>query len=486
MADAEADTMSGDAEDEQKKAEAAAAAEARRKRIMEKSRARMEKVSGLQQEADTEDEETKTSSAARMQAMRRRRFKKGKAKDEAKEGEKEATKPDATEAAKPAGTTTEEKAPEAAAAEEPKKEEPTPAPAPAPKVEEPKVAPKIEEVAETDEAADDVAGTKKKYKGVAKMRREKMPQKKKDEAAKAAEEEAKNPLSENAAVQARRQKRGKQPVLPILMYLLTTLLLFLAGLDVGLQHADESIVVNRDFAPNSFSIQKLNPFGSSADNAPIKDLGSDTDQYTRDLTEESDEFNTPDENAVDPNYVPNIDPLFRIDLDEMTRGPSFLNQLARGAVKVHRMFLFVFLDLPLQVFSLPAQLMSYPPVMCLAALAIRQLFGNIILGAKLPEAMEEDVRNSKEMTDILTMIKNVVTNTIVGAFPTAVSLYEGFKWLKTDMYVMLFGVFAGLLYSTWAMSDEAGLPPIGMEDSLISEADPPMEEVVMDGIADEL
>lgn len=493
--------------EEKKKAEAAAAAAARRQRILDKSKARMEKVSGLQLQADDDDEETKTSSAARMQAMRRRRYKKGKAaKEEPKEGETAAPKADDTEAAKPAESTTEEKAPEtAAAAEEPKEEEPAPAPAPdpapapapAPKVEEPKAeaAPKVEEKiaapsTETAEAADGVAGAKKKYKGVAKMRREKMLQKRKEEAAKAAEDEAKNPLSENAAVQARRQKRAKQPLMPILMYLFTTFLLFLAGLDVGLQHADDKIVVNRDFTPNTFSIQKLNPFGSSEDNGPIKDLGSNAD-YTRDLSEESDEFTTPDEDAVDADYMPNIDPLFRVDLDELTRGPGVLNQLARGAVKVHRFFLFLFLELPVQVFSLPTQLMSFPPVMCLAALTIRQLLGKMILGAKLPEPAEEDVRNSKEMTDILSMIKNAVTNTIVGMFPTAVSLYEGFKFLKTDMYVMLFGVFVGLVYSTWVASDEGVLPPLGMEDPAIPEPeipepDPPMEEVVVDGIADEL
>ena len=276
-------------------------------------------------------------------------------------------------------------------------------------------------------------------------------------------------------------------MLPIFLYLLTTLLLFLAGVDVGLQHADESILVNRDFAPSQFSIQKLNPWGGS--NGPIKDLDSDMDSYAGSQIGDQDEFDTVEDNA-NPEYVPNIDPLFRVDLDELTKGPGVLNQLARGAVKVHRLILFFLWELPLQVFSLPRQLLQYPPVMCLVALTIRQILGKIVFGAKLPDAIEEDVRNNKEITDILAMIKNAVKNTVIGTFPTAVSIYEGFQFLKTDMYVMLCGVFVGLLYSTWTLGNVDGMSSASLDETedLVDVPNPdiPMEQVVSDGLSEEL
>ncbi|CAB9509869.1 expressed unknown protein [Seminavis robusta] len=492
-------------EEEDYEASKRAEAEARRKRIMEKSKDRMSKVSGLQTEEGDAEETTKTSasSSARMQAARRRRFKKGKAKTEESVAEKTEEGETATEtkteekpAEDKAPTVVEEEKPsaEAATAEEPAKEEakaaesaettnPTTTEA---KAEEPAK----DETTTTTPAAEEPASAtnepKKKYKGVAKMRREKMLQKKKDEAAKAAEEEAK--VLESPAVQARLKKRLKQPLLPIVMYIFTSFLLFLAGLDVGLQHANpDYTLVNREFAPQSFNLQKLNPW-SSTSSGPSKDLGSDGDDaYTRDLAE--DEFGTLDEE--DTEYIPNIDPLFQVDLDELTRGPGLFNQLGRGAVKIHRTILYVLWEMPLQMLAMPARLFGYPPVMCLSALTIRQLIARVILGSKLPNSIEEDVRNAKgEMTDVLTMIKNAVKNTLSGLFPTAISAYEIFQQLKVDMYVILFGVFVGLLYSSWipppglpseleeevpAMEPDPGI----MEEEVPAEPDPSVVEEVM-------
>jgi hypothetical protein len=474
--------MADDGDEEKKRAEAEA--EARRKRIMEKSKDRMNKVSGLQEEADDETDETKATSSARMQAMRKRRFKKGgkssKAADESTAGKTEETTAEKAEEVPTDAVGNEgETAP---ATEQGNKEEPV-------ALEPSKVEAENESNIEVNEeecidetttpmtsAVEETAAateSQKKYKGVAKMRREKMLQKKKEEAAKAADEDAKAP-----AFIPRQTKRMKQPILPILMYILTTMLLFLAGLDVGLQYVDpEYILVNREFAPQQFTFQKLIPWSSSSSSAFVKDLGTTEghDGYARDLTEQSDEFDTVGSDDVD--YVPNIDPLFRVDLDEITRGPGIVNQLGRGAVKIHRMILYVLWELPWRLFALPAQLIRYPPVLCLAALCIRQLIAKVVLGAALPTAIEEDVRTTKEMADILTMIKNTVKSTVAGAFPTAVTAFEAFQLLRVDMYVLLCGVFVGLLYSTWAPAHvlEEGMPDIVVPD--------PVE---VDGIADEL
>ena len=440
-------------EDDEK---ARAEAEARRQRILQKGKDRMNIVAGLQEEADADDEETKASGAARMAAMRRRRFKKNKATEAAAAAPEATTETKEEEATAPAPVAAEEKPP----ATEKKPEKKDPVPVVETTKDEPAAATEEEETATDGEP-------KKKYKGVAKMRRAKMMQKKKEEAAKS-EEDFKN-ASDSPAVQARRQKKLKQPVLPILMYLFTTFLLFLAGLDVGLQHADDTIIVNRDFAPKQFTFQKLNPWSSKK--STIKNLESDSnDAYARGLSEQ-DEFHVGGDDA-DDDYVPNIDPLFQVDLDELTSGPGILPQLARGAVKIHRMFLYI----PLQVFSLPRHLLKFPPVMCLVALTLRQVVAKLVLGAKLPENIEEDVRNSKEMTDVLTMIKNAVKSTVSSTFPTAVSMFEGFQHLRADMYVMLCGVFVGLLYSSWMIQETS---TAGLEEDLL-----PPEPV--DGMADEL
>jgi len=497
-------------EDEEEKARLEAEAEARRQRVLEKSRDRMNKVAGLQEEADDEDEATKKSSAARMAAMRKRRFKKGgKGKEEAKEPAKDeagetnakdeaatsskdeetATTTEAVEtpATTPAGVG--EKSPELKEENTDKalaSTESQTAASTVPEVKEPPKddAPKATTtpVAASEESASDEP--KKKYKGVAKMRREKMLQKKKEEAAKAEDEE--KTAGESPGVVARRKKKLKQPMLPIIMYIVTTFLLFLAGLDVGLQHADDSIIVNTEFSPKHFTIQKLLPWSTSA---PIKNLEEESnDEYSRNLLE-NDEFSDP--SGFDQDYVPKIDPLFRVDLDAITRGPGFFLQLARGAVKIHRMVLYVLWEMPLQMFSLPRQLFQHPPVMCLSALTIRQVLAKLILGAKLPNNIEEDVRNAKEITDVLTMIKNAVKNTVIGTFPNAVSIYEGFNHLRMDMYVVLCGVFVGLLIPTMMINN--ALPPAtGMDyEEIIPEVpivpDEPEPEIPAgDGIADEL
>lgn len=430
-------------DDEEPAEKARLEAEARREKILQKSKDRMKKVSGLQAEADAEDEETKTSSAARMQAMRRRRFKKGTKSKETSES---------TEDNKAVGEAPHEEETKVTAEEvnnepEPEKDEPEPE-----KIEEePSIA--TESAAEgRPTAATEATSTEeesgestKKYKGIAKVRREKMLAKKKEEQAKQ-EEDAATASSSPAAI-ARRSKKLKPPVLPIIMYMFTVLLLFLAGVDVGLQHVDDSILVHTDLAAKKFSLSKLNPWSSSS-NEKTKKLESDNDMVARGLGE--DEFGGEETTfgPDDPEYTPDIDPLFRIDLDAYTRGPGVFMQLARGAVKIHRFFLYLLWEIPMQVFALPMQFFQHPPVMCLVAVVIRQVVAKIVLGAKLPDIAEEDVRDKKEMTDVLDMIKNAVKSTLVGTFPTAVSLYEAFTHLRADMYVVLCGVFVGLAYSS--------------------------------------
>jgi len=441
-------------------------AEARRQRVLQKSKDRMNKVAGLQQDADADDEETKTSSAARMAAMRRRRFKKNKdtkdkdssadAVEQTEADEDDKKEDDAAPAAaeeKPAAAVVESEAP---------KEE---------------AAPSNEEAAAATSTTEESTSSepKKKYMGVAKMRRAKAMAKRKEDAAKSDEDF--KCAGDSPAVKARRLRKARQPMLPILMYILTTFLLFLAGLDVGLQHADvETIIVNRDFAPKQFTFSKLNPWSNKKVSIEKLVVDDNSAVYTRALNNQ-DEFGGGGEDTGDEDNVPNIDPIFQVDLDELTRGPGIVNQLGRGAVKIHRMILYV----PMALFSLSQQLLKYPPMMALAALTIRQVIAKYILGAKLPNNIEEDVRNAKEMQDILTMAKNAVKNTITNTFPTAVSLWEAFQLLRTDMYVVLCGVFCGLLYASWLVEHT----PSGLEETVYDDI-PVNNNMPVDGASDEL
>ena len=463
--------MADDAEAEKARAEA----EARREKILQKSRDRMKVVSGLQAEADAENDETKTSSAARMQAMRRRRFKKSAKQKDEKSEETEAPKEEEA---------TEEKAKEETSKEAEIKEEATPARTSDSVKSETVSKSEAAEAASTEatpvehDEKEESGESKKKYKGIVKIRREKMLAKKKEEQVKQ-EEEAKTASTSEAAI-ARRSKKLKSPMLPIIMYIFTVVLLFLAGLDVGLQHVDDKIVVHTELAPHSFRLSKLNPWGSKSSET-VKNLESDTESYSRELGGGQDEFDTtfgPD----DPEYTPNIDPLFRVDLDAHTRGPGFFMQLARGAVKIHRFFLFILWETPMQMFALPMQFFQHPPVMCLVAIAIRQIVAKILLGAKLPDIAGEDVRDKKgEVSDVLDMARNFVSNTMSTMFPTAVILYEGFKHLRADMYIVLCGVFVGLAYS----SQMAKMIPAG-EDAGGYDDMPPEPDTPAGGLSDEL
>jgi len=313
---------------------------------------------------------------------------------------------------------------------------------------------------------------KKKYLGVAKMRRRKlMEQKQQVEVTSKGTEDA-------VFVPIRKKKKRINNTLPILMHVVTVMLLFLAGLDVGLQqNRSEMATVQSDFAPRQYGLQVLRG-RSSTPKAPVLDTETPEDWQANTV---EDEFGDVDD-LLDDEKEENMDPLFRVDLDKMTEGPGLFMFLARGAVAGHRLNLAIFYYFPQRVYhgilTTFAQLAITPPILCLVALTIRQLVAKVILGAKLPDKVVDETQHK----DVMTMIKQFVSGFILKAFPTGVSLYDAFVHLRADMYVVLFGLLVGLAFNHQLTGIE--LPPVEeVMDTVLVEDQPLQDEA---GVSDEL
>ena len=395
--------------DEEEKARAEA--EARRQRILNKADDRMDAVSGIPTDA------TVTSTSSKMAAMRRRRFKKKAA----------------------ASATTEE-----TNKEEPKQEE------------KPKAEEVVEEVNTPGVEADlTSAGQKKKYMGVAKMRRKMVLEKRQQE-----ETSASNQAAPHLAVSGKKRTVDK---IPILMHAIVVFLLFAAGLDVGLQQgmdygSDAIIVVKTGLAPRETKFFRLIPkvirdkagiqVPGIDDEKPIKieeNLKADNAEYEVSSEDEFGDHGTAATKETEKEE--NIDPLFGLDLDKVTAGSGLLMSLGRFAVSVHRLNLKIFYYFPRSIvfgiYTTFLQFLQLPPLLCIIALTLRQVVGKVILGAKLPDKVDDE----KEHKDTISTVKKFVTGFVLKSFPTASSLYNAWVHLRADMYIVVCGLMVGLAWT---------------------------------------
>ena len=387
---------------EEEEEKARAEAEARRQRILNAADDRMDTVTGGGGGGST--------SSSKLAAMRRRRFKKKEPKDTAKDT---ATPEDEK---KPAAETT------------------TPD---APKEEEEDI---VEEIT-TPGAAAMSESKPKKYMGVAKMRRKMIQEKKQHE------EDAKPTTS---VAPGATQKKRSVDTLPIIMHAVVVVLLFVAGLDVGLQQgidygSDVVTVVETSWAPKE-ELRFLRLIPKSLRPALPSDEVEEEKVEKHEIIREEDEFgDTTKEKEESPKE--NIDPLFGLDLDKVTEGPGLLMFMGRLAVKAHRVNLAIFYYFPQRIifflYETFLQLLSLPPILCIIALTLRQVVGKTLLGAKLPDKPVDKSQHK----DVMTMIKNFVTGFILKSFPTAASLYDGWVHLRADMYVVVCGLMVGLAWS---------------------------------------
>lgn len=448
-----------------KKSSTRARAEARRRRILEQGKSRLGVVSGEvtveavlsdkkqtndnpdQNVAGKEGEEeegespgidasqkqenaqekvaalSKTSSSQRLAQMRRRRFKKAAA----------ATKNE------PESVSEEPVSQEAKELET--KKELTPAPEP-------------KEESKTDG---------KKYMGVVKMRRKMLAEKKASKEAATAGISHKPEKLVPEEFNDTNVETKSVAMLPIIFNLLTILILFLVGFDVGVQNSISNQTVphiHRNLVLNDHGIGVLSVVGMSKKPSQSIDIIVEEQSF---FSEEENEFEIFDDEetkgkpmgATESGKEENIDPLFGVDLDELTSGSGVIFSLARIAVSVHRMFLYVFFSVIsfikgifTTVFTIPIRLMTNPPVMFLSAIIIRYV-GKHTLGGKLPEfddTGENAAKNDEVGKDVLAMGTNYVKNFFKSTFPNLVLVYTLFKDAKSDMYVILSGLFLGLAF----------------------------------------
>lgn len=435
------------------------AAEARRKRIQEKAFKRLAVVSG-EQALDEEEKKASAANAARLKAARQRRY-----------GKK--STPTTTEAtagsaaAAPADAPVDEATP-AAVSETTAVVEDTTKPAV------PDVVSTAATTAEPDasdvvtpaaEATAVPPANKKKYHGVAKTRRQMLAKKKAQETEQDSTTVgggggapvgggAKATAKAGPPVPAAALLTKKVAIVPIYMHIVTIILIFLAGLDVGLQQfVDDDMQIHSQTALKQYGLPFLHrsPFEPLT---PVDENAAGTKRYLEGeyLSGATGQSDNLDEFQVEEEeYVPIVDPLFRVDLDEMTKGPGFLNQLARGAVFVHRVILWLIYLAPVafvtKLLSVPMSLWQSPPTLFLTALALRQVVGKAILGARLPDPSEQAEDGVKNNLDVLNIAKNFVKNFFTTSFPTAVTLYDAFSHLRSDMYVAICGVFVGMAWT---------------------------------------
>jgi hypothetical protein len=459
-----------DAHDAAKAEEARVQAEARRKRILEKANKRLGVVSG-EQALPEEEKKVSASNAARIRAARQRRYGKKSAtpsKEEPQEAEEGGGEEIKTEEDKdvtddpPAGDTS-------------TVEEPAAKP-------DPPVVPASESATSIapEEPATDSSSGKKKYMGVAKMRRKMIAKKKQEEGDMETDCASPATATTSSPAVAKVMKTQKVAKVPIYMHIVIVLLLFLAGLDVGIQQFHDDVVVHTETAISEYGL----PFVQRKPWEPVVAKHHDAKQALENEllpshgggptgSDPRDEFG---ELSGEEEYEPKIDPLFGVDLDEMTKGPGIFNQMARGAIAIHRMILWLLYYTPMNIFntllSIPVALMKMPPALFLIALVLRQIVGKIVLGAHIPDA-HADSPEEKNNIEVISMAKNFVKNFFATNFPTLAWAYDVFVHLRADMYIVLCGVFCGMAWS------HLTIPPLAVDGSW-------KDAAPIDGMADEL
>uniref|UniRef100_A0A7S2V8G2 Uncharacterized protein n=1 Tax=Entomoneis paludosa TaxID=265537 RepID=A0A7S2V8G2_9STRA len=458
---------------------ARAEAEARRQKILEKAGNRMDLVNGINRdEGEGEEvEKPKKTSASKLAAMRRRRFKKGgAAKKEEETADSAAAAPPVSEADTPK--------PETTVAPEPAKDQPETVDQ-APSVEVESKASEEESPAAATATSEASEPPKRKYMGVAKMRRKMNKERQAKQAEEVGDDASQSTASTTKSVKAAvLKKRRIVATLPIAMHVVTVFLLFLAGVDIGLQqnrieYALTDVKVHEQIAPQQELriVQMVTNFGSSSKTKPsttspsldkvvddpaVYDVGAEDEFQSETDGEEGEE---------------NLDPLFQVDLDKLTSGPGLLMMAGRFAVACHRFNLSILYYFPLSIMariqSTIYSLIQSPPMLCLVALAIRQAIGKLILGADLPEIVKDEAQHK----DVMSTVKNFAKSFFLKTFPTVASLYDAFTHLRSDMYVILCGLFVGIAFHH-QFGQVFVLPPDVAEDVAPPVVEEPPEQVI--------
>lgn len=473
-------------------------AEARRKRILEKANKRMNYVNG-ESTQDEEEKKTSVSNAARIRAARQRRYGKKNAtslkkaepesiiatdamtstEDKVSGGnnETESTQVDtiAVYATATPNESSSTKDVVSAANKTTETDETTSEEAKGEAKSDEKANIPFDEPAETSKQQDSepseastkgnsaakskTSVKKKKYLGVARIRRKMIAKKKLEENASNDEHAAE---SSNSNASSKLVGRKTVQSVPIYMHMFVVVLLFFAGFDVGMQQFHTNVRVRMQIAILEYGFPFIHrkPWKSLDASEPYDDNGLDDKfllqqlEWKQRTSSSSFSINLHDDfSEIEQEYVPDIDPLFRVDLDELTNGRGFLDKTAKGAIAVHRLLLWMFYYGPISIvtliFSIPSALIRTPPSLFISAIILRQVLGKIILGACIPDSSGEGDSDGKKQNniEILSMAKNFIKNFFATTFPSLVTMYDVYVHLKADMYVIICGVFLGMAWT---------------------------------------
>jgi hypothetical protein len=187
---------------------------------------------------------------------------------------------------------------------------------------------------------------------------------------------------------------------------------------------------------------------SKADIISIEEVQIESTLLSQQSDDSEDEFSTTETGTKFASKgTGNIDPLFQVDLDALTTGDGLYFTLGRFAVRVHRFILALLFYTPRSILhSMISFIWSFvqtPPILFILALMIRHGLGRIVLGAKLPSAVVDETQHK----DILSTVKTFVTKFLLSSFPSVTIIYDVWTYIRSDMYVMLCGLFVGIAAS---------------------------------------
>jgi len=427
-------------------------ADARRQRILEKSQCRIEMVSGNLKSKDTEP----TSEEKSISWQKRRRYKKKYlVNNEVKEPivneaiEKSILNKNATNNGDDYGETFEVKYNSSI----------------------------------SDKSTSPISVTWKKYQGVAKMRRKMIADRKASIKKKSEifpnQYKSNNAISQSKfSLSAPSKFNRRFPLTPIVINLITVFCLFFVGLDVGLQNHPHKYrsTIQHEFIWNGGKFTSLPFFGNKA--TILTDFGAISEQKT--LAEE-DEFSTKPlprcASYHDNKRKKSIDPLFRIDLNDISSGPGALNTASRIAIRLHRAITYLLFTIPryilLLLLSLSSRLIKYPPILMTCSIIVR-FIGRYIFHGIIPNIEDmvdvqvrkkiitsngsviemtstsgrEMMNSNSEHFNLSLVAKKIVTTFMSTNFPTVVLAYTVFQDVKNDMFIILTGFLIGVVFPT--------------------------------------
>lgn len=399
-----------------------------------------------------------SAGSRRMQQMRNRRFKKNAAADEAAPAEAE--KADALD----------EKTDKADKIEEPPKPEAAPE------------APAVTPVA-----------TKKKYMGVAKMRRKMLQDQKNlddttnDTLSTSTHDTTNDPRVQTLMTEYVRKKKlaSRQHTYSRMLELVVVSWLFYGGFHVGYvlhdQHVEmiqpEGVTMGlsvRDGMLLKLVTKGIASVGISSDGSGGATIQRDFSGLVSEEDDGSiivDEFDASEILLEELDDGP-LDPIFRVHLDVYTRGPSFLMMMARIAVYIHRSIVGFFL-LPLTLLRAISNLQTLPtvyPLFFLLAVGVRQGCAFLIehlLGLStdltpLEDQEDEDDADGGGGDGGAGAVKalaqfdlgKTVKGFVGGYFPRVVTVWDVLSAARGDMYVVSAGLLLGLALPFWLLEME--------------------------------